>query len=73
MIEWAYRKHFASAIIDNITGKAMKYRNLIKSEKHRVIWEQSLANEFERLAQGICDIKGPYTITFIPRDRKKLR
>ena len=39
MAEWAYHEHFAGAIIDDITGKTMEYRDLIKSEKHRVIWE----------------------------------
>ena len=45
MAEWAYHEHFAGAVIDDTTGKAMEYRDLIKSEKHQVIWEQSLANE----------------------------
>ena len=43
----------------------MEYRDLIKSEKHRRIWERSLANKFGRLAQGIRDVKGTNTITFI--------
>ena len=32
MAEWAYHKLFAGAVFDDFTGKAMEYRNLIKSE-----------------------------------------
>ena len=67
MAEWAYHEHFAGAVIDNTTRKAMEYRNLIKSEKHQVIWERLLANKIGRLAQGIRDVKGTNTFTFIPK------
>ena len=67
MAEWAYHEHFAGAIIDEVTGESMEYRDLIKSEKHRVVWERSLANEIGRLCTGIRDIKGTETMTFIPK------
>ena len=74
MDEWAYEDLFAGAIIDDVTGESMEYRHLIKSEKHRAVWEHSLSNEIGRLAQGIRDIKGTETIFFIqkseiPKDR----
>ena len=76
MAEWAYHEHFAGAIIDEVTGNSMEYRDLIKNEKLRLIWERSLANEIGRLCTGIRDIKGTKTIKFIPkseipRDRLK--
>jgi hypothetical protein len=50
----------------------------MRSPKHRVIWNKSSANEFERLAQGLKDgrVKGTNTIKFIrkdqiPQDRRK--
>ena len=67
MEEWAYADLFAGSIIDNVTGESMEYRNLIKSDKHRAIWEHSLANEIGRVAQGIRNIKGTETIFFIPK------
>ena len=74
MDEWAYGNLFAGAIIDYVTGEAMEYRHLIKSKKHRAVWEHSLSNEIGRLAQGIRDVKGTDTIFFIqkseiPKDR----
>ena len=67
MDEWAYHDHFAGAIIDETTGKSLEYRDLIKDEKIRLIWERSLANKIGRLAQGIRDVKGTNTFFFIPK------
>ena len=67
MDEWAYHDHFAGAIIDGITGESLEYRDLIKDEKRRIIWERSLSNEIGCLAQGIRDVKGTNTIFFIPK------
>ena len=74
--EWAYHKFFAGSVIDDETGKALEYRDLIKNEKYRDNWSASLANELERLAQVIRDIKGTNTIYFtlksdIPQERIK--
>ncbi len=54
----------------------MEYRDLIKNEKLRPIWERSLANEIGRLCSGIRNIVGTNTMEFIPkseipRDRLK--
>ena len=67
MAEWAYHEHFAGAIIDETTGESMEYRDLIKNEKLRPIWERSLANELGRLCNGIRDIVGTNTMEFIPK------
>ena len=68
MSEWAYKDLFAGAVIDEVTGESLEYRDLIKNDKYRDIWATSLANEFGRLAQGIRDIKGTNTIFFIPKE-----
>ena len=67
MAEWAYHDHFAGAIIDETTGESMEYRDLIKSEKHRAVWEHSFLNELGRLCSGIRDIIGTETMEFIPK------
>ena len=56
---------FAGAIIDKETVKPMDNCQLIKKEKHWLVWSRSFSNELGRLAQGIIDIKGTSTIKFI--------
>jgi hypothetical protein len=59
-------QHWANAIIDSDTGASMEYRHLIKSDKHKLTWTRSFANELGRLAQGVADREtGTNTITFI--------
>ena len=53
---------FEGAVIDDDTGQALEYQDLIKNEKYRDTWSTSLANELGRLAQGIRDVKGTNTI-----------
>ena len=65
--EWAYQYCFTGAVIDEDTGKALEYRDLIKKDKYRDIWSTSLANEIGRLAQGIRNVKGTNTIIVIPK------
>ena len=67
MDEWAFQQYFAGAIVDEETGQAMEYRDLIKHPKHKNTWEISLANELGRLAQGIREVKGTNTILFLPK------
>ena len=67
MDEWAYNDLFAGAIIDSKTGESLEYRDLIKRDKYREMYEKSFANELGRLAQGIRDIPGTNTIVFIRR------
>ena len=64
--EWAYEAHFAGAVIDEETGESLEYRDLMKLPKYKDMWSTSLANEFERLAPGICNVPGTDTI-FISR------
>ena len=76
MKEWAFKEYFAAAVVDKKTGKKLEYRDLIKSPELRERWSTSLANELGRLAQGVQDIPGTNTITFIkksdiPSDRRK--
>ena len=53
MDEWTYKEYFAAAIIDETTGKAMEFRDLMKIPDLKALWEHSLATELRRLAQGI--------------------
>ena len=60
----------ANAVVHPTTGKHMQYRELLHHPDTAIQrdWQQSATNEFGRLAQGIGDIKGTDTITFIPRN-----
>ena len=65
-----------SAVIDDETGDSMEYRQLIKHPKYKEIWSKSYANELGRLTNGIRDIPGTKTMTYIykkdiPKDRLK--
>jgi hypothetical protein len=64
--------NFIGAIVDDITGDVLEYRHLIKSDKHKDIWQHSFANELGRLFQGIRDIKGTGTCFFIMKDKMPL-
>jgi hypothetical protein len=58
-------------IRDNDTGEYLNYCQLMRSQKHGIIWNRSSANEFGRLAQGLPDgrVTGTNTIFFIRRDQ----
>ena len=76
MKEWAFDELFAGVILDDETGESLEYRDLIKKDKYREIWELLFANELGHLAQGIRDILSTNTIVFIhrsdiPKDRLK--
>ena len=76
MDEWAFELYFAGAIVDEVTGQSLEYRDLIKDPKRAPTWQNSLANELGRLSQGIRDIKGTDTVFFIPKSeipRDRLR
>jgi hypothetical protein len=60
--------NFIGAIVDNITGDVLEYRYL-KSDKHRQIWQHSLANELGPLFQEIRDIQGTDTCFYIARNK----
>ena len=59
-------ENLAYAILDEETGRSLKFRQLIKLDKYRDIWMHGFANELGRLSQGIRDIPGTDTIDFIP-------
>jgi hypothetical protein len=70
------KDHIAFAVIDEETGKALEYKDLIKLDKYKDVWSKSYANELGRLTQGIRDIPGTNTMFFIhkadiPEDRQK--
>ena len=58
----------ANAVVHPTTGKPMEYRELRSNPDTKAAWDLSAANEFGRLAQGIRDIKGTNTISFITKD-----
>ncbi len=65
------RNKRAQLIHDKETGEYLNYGQLIRDPKHRETWEQSAANEFGRLAQGLKDgrVTGTNTIYFIHKDK----
>ena len=58
---------YAYAVHDPDSGQMLEYRHLIRHPKLKHIWLKAGANEFGRLAQGIRDIPGTDTITFISK------
>ena len=59
------QRELIQLIRDDDTGEYLNYRQLMRSPKHRIIWNRSSANEFGRLAQGLKDgrVTGTNTIT----------
>ena len=57
-------------IRDDDTGEYLNYGQLMRSPKHRIIWNKSLANKFGSLTQGLADGRGTgmNTIFFIHKD-----
>ena len=82
-LAWALAGAFASEpevvnlVLDQDTGKLLKYRQLLSHPKLKEDWNLSSANEFGQLAQGIGGrVEGTNTIFFIhksevPEDRFK--
>jgi hypothetical protein len=68
-------EEYACEVFDPETGELLKYRKLISHPKYGEVWNNSSANEFGRLAQGVGGrIQGTNTIFFIhkhevPQDR----
>ncbi len=71
------RRESASPVLDQDTGKMLKYCQLLHDPKHKAIQSKAGANEFGRSAQGVGGrIDGTNTIFFIhkheiPQDRLK--
>ena len=56
----------AMHVLDKESGKMLNYRQLLHHPQYTEAWSLSSANEFGRLAQGVCGrIKGTDTIRFI--------
>ena len=60
---------YANSVIDEETGKALEYKDLINNPKYEKKWNRSGANEWGRLAQGVRDVKGTDTIFFIRKSQ----
>ena len=41
-----------NAIIDNDTGEALEYQNLINREEYHEVWTDSFSKELDQMAQG---------------------
>jgi hypothetical protein len=53
-------------VLDQETGKLLKYQQLLRHPKHKEVWNRSAADKFGRLAQGIGGrVKGTDTVRFI--------
>jgi hypothetical protein len=71
---WSQR-HQANAVIHPVTGQEMEYLALMKDPRLQPLWTRGFGNECGRLFQGIRDIPGADTCSFIdlkniPNDRK---
>jgi hypothetical protein len=69
------QQHHANAVIHPVTGKEMEYSALMKDPHLQPLWTRGFGNECGRLFQGIRDIPGTETCSFIglkniPNDRK---
>jgi hypothetical protein len=62
-------QHFLHTVVDPVAGASTEYLHLICDPETKDVWEHSCANEFGQLAQGIRDIKGTDTITFIHKSK----
>ncbi len=77
MQTWQDHREQAQLIHDKETGEYLKYRQLMHDPKYKGTCQQSAANEFGRLTQGVGGrYKGTNTIFFIhknqvPHDRMK--
>jgi hypothetical protein len=72
---WSHQHH-ANAVIHPITGKELEYTSLMKDPRLQPLWQRGFSNKYGRLFQGIRDIPGTDTCSFIkltniPQDRKK--
>eukprot|EP00957_Ditylum_brightwellii_P168128 12799035-Ditylum_brightwellii.AAC.1 len=56
---------FVGAVVDDDTGKALEYQDLIHREKHRKTWTKAFVKELDQLAQGLYGHPGTNTIKYI--------
>ncbi len=57
------KNHIAFAVIDEATGKALEYKDLIPLDKYKDVWSLG------RLTQGIRDIPSTNTMFFIHKSK----
>ena len=67
---------YTNAVIDEETGKAMEYRDLIKDERHKETWNRAGSNKYGRLFQGVeknqdgtHSVTGTNTCHWIPQSK----
>jgi hypothetical protein len=70
-----YQQHFANEVVHPITGKQMEYMALMNGPDLQPLWKRGFNNKAGCLFQGIHDIPGTNTCSFvelknIPKDRK---
>eukprot|EP00957_Ditylum_brightwellii_P035239 2672501-Ditylum_brightwellii.AAC.1 len=58
---------FAGAVVDDDTGKALEYQDLIHHEKYRKTWTNAFVKELDQLAQGLCRHPGTNNIKYIQK------
>jgi hypothetical protein len=63
----------ANAVIDDITGASLEYRQLIKGKQH-ALWVRAFANKLGMLAQGVGTRRptGANTIFFIRKAQARI-
>jgi hypothetical protein len=59
--------HFIGTIIDDDTDNVLKYRHLMKMDKHKTVRAHGFTNEIGRLFRGIRNVPGTNTCFFIPK------
>jgi hypothetical protein len=73
-----HSEHYANAVIDPDTCRALSYEDLVKNPKTRDLWSKAMTKELARLAQGLDGLKeGTNTVFYmthakiknIPKDR----
>eukprot|EP00957_Ditylum_brightwellii_P175130 13333897-Ditylum_brightwellii.AAC.1 len=56
---------FAGAVVDNETGKALEYQDLIHHIKYKETWSKAFVKELDQLVQGLCGHPSTNTIKYI--------
>eukprot|EP00957_Ditylum_brightwellii_P044537 3377887-Ditylum_brightwellii.AAC.1 len=59
---YALKSAFARAIIDDATGRALEFRDLIICKKYRTVCIILFMKELDQLAQGKCSYKDKDTV-----------
>jgi hypothetical protein len=66
---YAIEQHYANAVIDPATGRALTYEDLVKDPKTRNLWSNAMTKELARLAQGLDGLtEGTNTVVYMTHD-----